>query len=184
MIRNPFGGNAFGNGLAGPFPGPLPQPGFGQYGNAGGYYNGNIPFQGGNMFPAGGVVFPPRSFSPGPMNGQFGPNFGGPLIPPGNGYMNQQIPYPLGPQQMEFVEPNHFGSGAFGRPRSRHRSTSRHRRRRHSRSSSPSDDELNPRGSPFAGPEISYQNLPPFQNVPPLFPQRGSPVIPPRRPLW
>jgi hypothetical protein len=129
MNRNPFGGNAFGSGMAGLYPNPLSQPGFGQFGqfgNAGGYFNGSIPFQGGNMFPAGvnGVVLPPRSFSPGPMNGPFVPGFGVPIAPV-NGFMNQPIPFPSGPQQPPFFEPNQFGSGSYGRPRSRH--GSRHR---------------------------------------------------------
>ena len=184
MFRNPFGGNAFNGGLVGPFPGPLPQQGFGQFGNVGGYFNGGVPYQGGNMFPAGGVVLPPRSYSPGPMNGQFGPGFDGPIAP-GNPFMNQPIQFPSGIQQPPFVEPNQFGSGTFGRPRSRpgsrHRSKSRRRR---SRSSSSSDDERNPRGSPFAGPGIPYQNMQQFPNFVPLSPRAGSPVIPPRVPLW
>lgn len=159
----------------------MPQPSFGQFGNAGGYFNGNIPFQGNNMFPQGnGMVLPPRSYSPGPISGPFGPSFGTPLMP-GNGFMNQPTPFPVGPQQPPFVEPNHFGSGAFGRPRSRHRSKSR---RRHSRSSSSSDDEYRGRGSPFAGPGVPYENLQPFPNMVPLSPRAGSPVIPPRVPLW
>lgn len=204
ILRNPFGGNAFGSGLPAPFPGQLPQQGFGQFGNPGAFYNGGMPFQGGNMFPAGGAGFPPRSFSSGPMGGgfpprsfspgpmgggQFGSGFGVPIMP-GNGFMNQQIPPP-------FVEPNQFGSGDYNRPRSRH--ASRHRsksRGRRGSASSSSDDEYRRRGSPFAGPGNPYQNMQPylnmqpypnmqpFQNMPPLSPRAGSPVIPPRRPVW
>jgi hypothetical protein len=218
MIRNPFGGNAFGSGLVGPYPysAPVSQPGYGQFGNAGGYFNGGIPFQGGNMFPAGsnGVVLPPRSFSPGPMNGPFVPGFGipvapgngvvlpprsfspgpmnGPFVPgygvpvaPGNGFMNQPIPFPSGPQQPPYFEPNQFGSGTFGRSRSRHGSRHRSKSRgRRSRSPSSSEDEYDPRGFPFTGPGVPYQNLQPFQNMPPRSPRAGSPVIPPRVPLW
>jgi hypothetical protein len=185
MIRNPFGGNAFGNGLSPSFQTPLPQPGFGQFSNVRGFYNGGAPFPGGNVFPAGGAVFPPRSFSPGPMGGQFGPGFGVPLAP-GNGFVNQQIPFPFGQQQQPpWIDPNYFGSGVYDRPRSRHssrhRSKSRHRR---GSSSSSSDDERHRRGSPFAGPGIQYQNLQPFQNIPPLPPRAGSPNLPFQRPVW
>lgn len=139
-----------------------------------------------NMFPSGnGVVLPPRSFSPGPVSSPFGPGFGTPLVP-GNGFINQPIPFPMGMggQQPSFGEPTYFGSGSYDRPRSRHRSKSRSRRRRHSRSSSSSDDEYRGRGSPFAGPGMPYENLQPFPNVVPLSPRAGSPVIPPRVPLW
>jgi len=188
MIRNPFGGNAFGSGLVGPYSysAPVSQPGFGQFGNAGGYFNGGIPFQGGNMFPAGsnGVVLPPRSFSPGPMNGPFVPGYGVPVAP-GNGFMNQPIPFPSAPQQPPYFEPNQFGSGTFGRSRSRHGSRHRSKSRgRRSRSPSSSEDEYDPRGFPFTGPGVPYQNLQPFQNMPPRSPRAGSPVIPPRVPLW
>ena len=175
LIRNPFGGNTFGNGLAGPFP----QPNFGQFGSSGAFFNGGIPFQGNNMnmFPTGnGVVLPPRSYSPGPISGPFGPSFGTPFVA-GNGFINQP----------PFGEPTYFGSGSYDRPRSRHGSRHRSksgRRRRHSRSSSSSDDEYRGRGSPFAGPGVPYENLQPFPNVVPLSPRAGSPNIPPRVPLW
>jgi hypothetical protein len=120
------------------------------------------------MFPANGAVFPSQSFSPGPMGGQFGAGFGAPLIP-GSGFGNQSVPFPSGPQQPPFSDPNQFGSGAYGRPRSRHRSQSRRRR---SRSSSSSDDERYHGGSPFAGPGIPYNNPQPYENVPP---RPGSP---------
>jgi hypothetical protein len=136
---------------------------------------------GGQFGPVNGVVFPPRSFSPGPMNGgQFGPGFGAPVIP-GGGYGNQPMPFPSGPQQPPFVEPNHFGSGTYEGPRSRrssrHRSGSRRRRRSRSPSSS-SDDERRGRGSPYAGPGIPYNNASLYQNVPLLPPRSGSPVLP------
>jgi hypothetical protein len=121
------------------------------------------------------------------MGGQFGSGFGAPLVP-GNGFMNQQSPYPFEQVQHLFGEPNYFGSGAFGRSRSghssRHRSSSRRRRHR-SRSPSSSDDERRRRDLPFSGPEVPYQNVQPFQNNPPLFaPQPVSPVIPPQAPVW
>ncbi len=115
------------------------------------------------------------------MGGQFGSGFGAPLVP-GTGFMNQQIPFPSEQVQSSFGNPNYFGSGSYDRPRSR-RSSRRRSKSRH-RDSSSSNDERHRRGSPFAGPETPYQNLQPFQNIPPLPPRIGSPVIPPRMPMW
>jgi len=119
------------------------------------------------------------------MGGQFGAGFGAPLAP-GNGFMNQQMPLPAGQFEPGFVDPNYFGSGAYGRPRSRRssRRRSKSRRRRGSGSSS-SADERYPQGSPYTGAGVPYQNSQPFQNMPPLFaPRPGSPVIPPQTPVW
>jgi hypothetical protein len=118
------------------------------------------------------------------MGGQFGAGFGAPLVP-GNGFMNQQNPFPSGQYEPAFVEPNHFGSGAYGRPRSRR--SSRHRsksRRRRGSASSSSDDERYPQGSPYAGAGVPYQNVQPFQNPPLFAPRVVSPVIPPQTPVW
>ncbi|CAF3374935.1 unnamed protein product [Rotaria sp. Silwood2] len=184
MFRNPFGGNTFDQGMMRQYSGPLHQPGYGQFGNAGGYFNASGPFPAGSVMP--GIAYPPAGFTSPPVINPFGSGFNGPMMPNG-GFVNPQVPFPYG-QQPPFVDPNHFGSGAYNRSRSRHssRHRSKSRGRRGSRSPSTSDNERHHhgRGSPFAGPGMPYVNLEPYPNVPPLSPRAGSPVIPPRRPGW
>jgi len=201
------GGNPFG-GMQPQFPGSFPAPqGFGQFGNSGGFFGGNAgfpganPFAGGAQFPSGGgfpgagfpgTGFPPQGFpvtgfppsSPGAFpQGGFGfpqgaGGFGG-LQPP-------YAPFSQGPVPPPFGNENYFGSGNYGRPRSRH--SSRHRsgsRRRHRRSSSSSSGDDRPEHGVFGGRvPPQYNNFQPFPNVAPLSPRGGSPVIPPRRPVW
>jgi hypothetical protein len=133
-----------------------------------------------------GVGFPSSA-----MGGKFGQGVGFPSGPGGFGY--PQSPYApqfLPGQQPPFVNPNYFGSGSYGQPRSRHssRHSSRHRsksrRRRRTSSSSSSDDEPHNRRSPFGGRSNPYANVHPFPNIIPGSPLGDSPVIPPRQPVW
>ena len=194
--RNPFGNNAFNNALP---PAGFLQPGFGPMNNFGpGFYNGNVPFQSsGAILPNYGNGMSP-AFHPSPIDlPPIGPNYR--MAPmPMNGFGPQMNPfppaYPIAPQpQYSVDDPNHFGSGSYGRSRSRrssrHRSGSRHR----SRSPSTSDDERyhHRRGSPYAHQYGAFQ---PFPQVPVIPPNSGSPILfPPRsgspgfigqRPVW
>jgi len=173
---NPFGGNPFGGGFPQQFPGSFPQQGFGQFSSGGRFPNAGVPMQGG-VFQGGAPFLPPPGFSSPPIGGQFGQGFGFPPAPGGFGY--QQFPY--GPQfppgQPPYGNPNYFGSGSYGRPRSRHSSRRRSKTRRHrsSSSSSSSSDEHPNRGSPFGGRGNPYANIQPFSNMPPIPPRGGSP---------
>lgn len=121
------------------------------------------------------------------MGGQFGQGFGFPATP-GGGFGYPQPPFggQLSPgQQPPYGNQNYFGSGGYGRPRSRHSSRRRsHSRRRQTSSSSSDDDNRYNRGPPFGGPGNPYANVQPFPNMPPVSPRGGSPLIPPRRPAW
>ncbi|CAF1350227.1 unnamed protein product [Rotaria sordida] len=195
-VTNPFGGNPTFS-----YPGSFPQQGFGQFGTTGGYFTGGYPYSGGNFFSSGQPLSsPPASGFPAQAIGaQFGQGFTFPQVPSGFGYqpssfMPQAQPSPYGapfpqeqpspygapfPQeQFSYGNPNYFGSGSYGRPRSRHsshRRRSRPRHRRSSSSSSSSSDEHRRRGSPFGHPGNYYGNIPP---------RGGSPSIPPRPPGW
>ncbi len=147
-------------------------------------------------FPAapGGFGYQQPPFAPQFPLGQqppFGSQFPAGQQPPFGSQFpaGQQTPFgsqfPVG-QQPPFGSLNYFGSGSYGRPRSRRSSRrssrrgSKSRRHRSSSSSSSSDRNQN-RGPPFAGPGNLYGNLQPFSNMPPLSPRGGSPIIPPRR---
>ncbi|CAF0983127.1 unnamed protein product [Rotaria sordida] len=170
------------------YSGPLHQPGYGQFGNTGGYFQSSGPFPAGSVMPGAG--FSSAGFSSSPMISPYGSGFSGPMMH-GGGFVNPQVPFSYG-QQPQFAGPSHFGSGIYDRPRSRHssRHRSKSRSRRGSRSSSRSDNERRHRGSPFAGPGMPYMNtepymnMEPYSNAPPLSPRAGSPVIPPRRSGW
>lgn len=192
-----FGAGAgFGSGLS-PQPAGMPFQGGNIFGGGVSPFQAGVPFQGGNPFVGGAGAFPPSPFAPSgfsapPMGGQFGQGFG---YPPGAGGFGGYPPQNFGPQfpggqPPQYGNPNYFGSGSYGRQRSR--GSSRRRsgsRRRRSSSSSSSDDNLQPRGSPFVpGPPNPYANLQPYPNMPPLSPRGGSPIIPPplppHRPAW
>ncbi|CAF2499224.1 unnamed protein product [Rotaria sp. Silwood2] len=193
---NPYGSNPFGVGPSFPYAGAFPQQGFGQFGNTGGFFHSGVPLPGGNFFQGNPPLSPPATgFPPQPIGGQFGQGYSFSSAPGGFGYPpasymppvpQPQFGAPFPPEQYHYGNQNYFGSGAYGRTRSRSRHSSRHRSkpRHRSRSSSSSSNERRRRGSPFGHPGHFYGNASPFANVPPIPPRGGSPIIPPRPPVW
>jgi hypothetical protein len=189
----------------------MPQTGFGQYGNLGTFPNGGLPFQGGNFY-ANPSTIPSSGYAPASMMTPFSQSFGFTAPPANFGY--QPPPFMPGysvgqPSQFfpgtqpsyspqvsrTYEEANYFGSGSYGRPRSRHssRHSSRHRsssRRRHQRTSSSSSNEEPERyhqrtGSPYAARGSPYNNRQSSSNIPSISPRTGSPIPPQSgRPLW
>ena len=129
----------------------------------------------------GGAVLPPRNFSPGPMNNQFGPDFIVP-VPSNIAFNNNPVPF----NGIQPPLPNQFGSGTYDRPRSRRRSKSRRRRSSRSSSSSSSDDDYRRRNASSNRNNAQYQNLQPFPHIPPVSPAAagGGAFFSPRGPSW
>ncbi|CAF2053059.1 unnamed protein product [Rotaria magnacalcarata] len=206
---NPYGGNPFAGNSPFQYSGSFPQQGFGQFGNNGGYFNGLSSFPAGNAY-QGSSPFslnpPTPGFPQSPFNNQFGQGFNFPPASGGSGtyqqspYMPQfpgasQPPYTprfpavsqpsyvpsFPPEQNQFGGFNYFGSGAYGRNRSRRASRHRSKPRHRSTSSSSSSDDNQRRGSPFGVAGNAFRNVSPYQNMQPRI---GSPLLPPRPPGW
>ncbi|CAF3380554.1 unnamed protein product [Rotaria socialis] len=206
---NPYGGNPFTGNSPFQYPGSFPQQDFGQFGNNGGYFNGLGSFPTGNAH-QGSFPFslnpPTPGFRQTPFNNQFGQGFN---FPPASGGSDayQQSPYmpqfprasqpPYTPrfpavsqpsyvpsfplEQNQFGGSNYFGSGAYGRNRSRRSSRHRSKPRHRSTSSSSSSDDNRRRGSPFDVADNAFGNVSSYQNMQPRI---GSPLLSPRLRDW